>query len=318
VVANFGTSSATDVVVQVDITGGLNVSFTDTVTGTIPAAGSTPWTLDSTINTLGVGQITITAYTIFATDQYSGNDTLVSIINFNPVPAPPQGADMQRCGPGSILFTGVASDTIYWYDAPSGGNLIGIGDLNWNIDSTTTLWAQTGFNCPSATRASVVGLVIPLPPVNLGADTTTECGVAITLDAGAGYTIYTWSTTESTQTISVDTLGDFSVTVTDTSGCSNSDTIHVDCTVGVTAIATMNNVHVYPNPSSGIVNIEFGNDMSAVIVRWIDMQGQIVSEDKLNGGIRQRQYDLSSAPKGVYFLQVLSDEGISLHRVVIQ
>ena len=317
VIANFGTSVATDIPIQVDITGGLNVSFTDTVMGSIPAAGSTPWTLDSTINTMGVGQITITAYTIFATDQFSGNDTLVSVINFNPVPAPPVGTDISRCGPGPVLLTGTSSDTIYWYDAPSGGNIIGIGDVNFNLDSTTVVYAQTGFDCPSATRDSVVGTVIPLPPVNLGADTTTECGVAITLDAGSGYTIYAWSTTESTQTISVDTIGDFSVTVTDTSGCSNSDTIHVDCTVGVTALATMNNVHVYPNPSSGIVNIEFGNNTSAVTVRWIDMQGQVVSEDRLNG-VRQRQYDLSSSPKGVYFLQVISDEGVSLHRVVVQ
>jgi len=317
VVANYGSSTATDIPVQIDITGGINVTFMDTLFGSIPAAGTVPFTIDSTINTIGVGQITITAYTLSATDQYNLNDTLITVLNFNPVPAAPIVSDTSLCGPGSVTLTGSASDTIYWFDAAVGGNIMGIGDLNILVTGTTTFYAQTGFSCPSTTRDTVTVTVLPLPPVSLGPDTTIECGSSLALDAGAGYVNYLWSTTEATQSIIVDTLGDYSVTVTDTSGCINSDTVHVDCIVGVNAIVALNNVHVYPNPTGGLINIEFANQMQTVTVRWMDLQGQVVQEENLQG-VMQKQYDLSSVPKGIYILQVLSDEGNSLHRVIVQ
>jgi len=318
VVANYGSTTATDIPLQVDITGGITKSFMDTLFGSIPAGGSIPFTIDSTINTGGAGSITITAYTVYANDQFSGNDSLVSTLIINPVPPAPVGVDNSRCGPGPLTLTGTAADTIYWFDAAVGGNLMGIGTLTILFLATTdTFYAQTGYSCPSLTRDTVIATVIPLPPVSLGADTMTECGVNITLDAGAGYTIYSWSTAETTQTISVDTLGDYIVTVTDTMGCSNSDTIHVDCFVGFSSITAVNNVNVYPNPTSGIITVEIGDHITNALVRWMDVQGHLVSEDRLNG-IRKKQYDLSSAAKGIYLLQVISEEGVSIHRVIIQ
>ncbi len=317
VVANFGSNTATDIAVQIDITGAINTSFMDTLFGSIPSGGNVSFTIDSTINTTGGGAITITAYTIYATDQFSGNDTIVSVINFNPVPDAPVGMDDSRCGEGPVTLTGNATDTIYWFDAGVGGNLVGIGTYNIpNLTTTTIFYAQTGFSCPSLTRDTITITIIPLPSVSLGADTLIQCGDTITLDAGAGFFGYTWSNNETTQMINVDTLGDYIVTVVDSNGCSNSDTIHVDCYVGIIALNAVNNISVYPNPSSGIITVEMGN-ISTAIIRWIDVQGQIVTEEKLNG-VRQKQYDLTAAPKGIYLLQVISDTGVSVHRIIIQ
>ena len=185
------------------------------------------------------------------------------------------------------------------------------------LTNTTTYYAQTGFSCPSLSRDTVTITVLPLPPVNLGPDALTPCGVAITLDAGAGFVSYLWSTNETTQTISVDTTGDFSVTVTDANCCTNSDTIHVDCFVSVDEIATAGGVSVYPNPTSGMINVEFTQPVQSATIRWMDLQGQIIREEKVQG-IMQKQYDLSTQTKGVYMLQVITDDSISLHRVLVQ
>src|SRR6185503_10669128 len=118
----------------------------------------------------------------------------------------------------------------YWYDAPTGGTLLAIGTYSIPmLVNTTTFYAQTGNSCPSATRSAVTVTILPLPPVNLGPDLFIECNVDTTLDAGAGYVLYQWSTSATTQTIVVDTTGTYSVTVIDTNGCSNSDTLLVDC-----------------------------------------------------------------------------------------
>jgi hypothetical protein len=318
IVANYGSNTAMDIPIQIDITGTISVSFNDTLFGSIPAGGSIPFTIDSTFNTSGGGTYTITAYTVYPTDQLTGDDTLISVININPVPPAPVGNDISRCGPGPVTLTGTAADTIYWYDAPVGGNLIAIGTYNIPFLSvTTTFYAQTGFSCPSVTRDSVTVTILPLPQIQLGGDTLIQCGDTITLDAGPGYILYTWSNSASTQTIDVDTLGDYSVTVIDTNGCSNSDTIHVDCYVGITAISSLQNVNVYPNPSSGIITVELALSTSSATIRWIDLEGRLVSEDAITG-IHLKNYDLTSVRKGVYLLQVISDDGVSVHRVIIQ
>jgi len=72
--------------------------------------------------------------------------------------------------------------------------------------------------------------VHPLPNVDLGNDYYTCAGNTITLDAGT-HTSYLWSTNETTQQItfsySVSASEFFSVTVTDSYGCQNADTILV-------------------------------------------------------------------------------------------
>ena len=65
------------------------------------------------------------------------------------------------------------------------------------------------------------------PQPNLGNDTAFCVGDVLTLDAGAGFNSYTWSSGGSGQTEDVTTVGIYSVTVTDIAGCAGADTINV-------------------------------------------------------------------------------------------
>lgn len=66
----------------------------------------------------------------------------------------------------------------------------------------------------------------PLCSVNLGNDTSLCSGGSIILDAGADFT-YLWSDSSIAQTLTITASGTYSVTVSDTTGCSASDSIAV-------------------------------------------------------------------------------------------
>ena len=67
------------------------------------------------------------------------------------------------------------------------------------------------------------------PPVNLGADIVEDYGFCGgTLDASPRFMSYLWSTGATSQTISVNTPGPYSVTTTDVFGFTSSDTILFD------------------------------------------------------------------------------------------
>ena len=90
-----------------------------------------------------------------------------------------------------------------------------------------------------------------------------------------------------------------------------------DLTMSVTGINTqmLNGLSVYPNPSTGIFNISIGNldqDINYVIV---NAKGQEIFEAKL---LETQEIDLSSAPKGIYFIKFISNEVLRIEKVVIK
>lgn len=104
--------------------------------------------------------------------------------------------------------------------------------------SDTIIWAKTGgyykilrqINGYSLHSDSFEITSFSLPVVILGADTANCDGVTITLDAGAGYSDYLWSSGNTAQTEVIALVGntDYSVTVTDANNCQGiSDTVNV-------------------------------------------------------------------------------------------
>ncbi|MEI6124827.1 MAG: PKD domain-containing protein [Bacteroidota bacterium] len=90
---------------------------------------------------------------------------------------------------------------------------------------TYTLNVVDNNNCPGSITVIIPALTNPTPTI---AGATTICaGSSTILDAGAGYSSYLWSTNATTQTITVATVGTYSVTISNSSGCTGSASVTV-------------------------------------------------------------------------------------------
>ena len=146
--------------------------------------------------------------------------------------------------------------------------------------------------------------------------------------AGLGYPNYLWNTSETTSRISVVGLdlgiGTYTYWQTSefTNGCKDSDTLIVVVTdgVGIIDIEGVKNLKIYPNPSTGIVNLdaEFDN-ANDIKLSITDISGRIVfNKDIDNTTFVKEQIDLSSNNKGIYFINILVNNKTLTYRISIQ
>ena len=77
------------------------------------------------------------------------------------------------------------------------------------------------------------------------------------LDAGSGFSNYSWSNGETTQTITVGTTDTFTVVVTDIHGCTATDSTMLTVTIGVEHPDAVVAWLVYPNPAHDKLNVLF-------------------------------------------------------------
>jgi len=176
------------------------------------------------------------------------------------------------------------------------------------VDSSATYIATVNNGYGITASDTIVVGSMPLHVVSLGQDSTTCGNNSVLLNAGT-HNSYLWSTGATTQTITIDTLGigagtfSYWVKVSD-GGCFASDTVNITFTVcaGITEL-TQNALTVFPNPTSGIINIEGtitdGKNFEITICNNL---GKVIA--RVNN---LKTIDMSKFENGIYFLKVKSE-----------
>jgi hypothetical protein len=157
------------------------------------------------------------------------------------------------------------------------------------------------------------------PTIPLGDSAKLCTGFQIILNAGNSGMNFSWSTGDVSQTILVGSGGPYTVTVTDTTGCSTTHTVEVKehLCVGIDETRFAEAWHVYPNPSRGVMTLELETaPTSNLTLQVIGMDGRTMKNFVLSQQITA--LDLGSLSSGVYFLRMLTPEKVYSKRIVIE
>jgi gliding motility-associated-like protein len=178
--------------------------------------------------------------------------TVTATINAQPSTPSPDPVAPVCYGETAQLTATITAGTLNWYNAPTGGTLLGTGSpfTTAALTADTTFYAEATStnNCPAPSRQAVTVSVLALPVVQ---DEDVEfCEkTRTTISAGISGVTYEWSTGATTQTIQITQAGTYTVKVTNPAGCSAVKTI---------TATTL--------PTADIIRVEVNTDVATIIM----------------------------------------------------
>ena len=252
---------------------------------------------------------TSATYSVTGTDTNGcANTDDVSIVVNNLPTVSAVASDSTICVGQSITFNGQGADTYTWNNNVTNGTAIS--------PNTSGTYSVTGTDANGCVNSADVSIVVNnLPVVDLGADIT-KCDyeAPITLNAGS-HTSYLWNNNLTSATLSVTTSGTYSVTVSNAAGCVSTDEIVVNLQDCAGIEETQIFANIYPNPTSGLVNINLSMTLSNANIQLIDLQGKILfANPEFNG--QNLMLDLNNFSNGMYLLQIEQNSQISKFKLI--
>ncbi len=154
------------------------------------------------------------AVTVISNGCSKTSDPVLITVNPLPVVTISSSGSTEFCFGGSVVLTSSAGSSYVWSNGATTQSTTVSSTGNYSVTVTN------GNGCSSTSAATAV-TVYALPTVTIMASGPTEfcAGGSVVLTASAGSS-YVWSNGETTQSITVSTPGNYSVTVTNVNGCS--------------------------------------------------------------------------------------------------
>ncbi|MFN8286259.1 MAG: T9SS type A sorting domain-containing protein [Chitinophagales bacterium] len=186
-------------------------------------SGSYSWSTGSSNPVINVSPTSTTTYTVTVTNANNCTATASASVTVNANPNATIAASTDTiCNGSSVTLTASSGASYVWNNNSSNAVLTASPTANTTYSVTVT----DANNC-SSTASQEIAVINVATTLQASGPTTFCAGGSVTLDAGAGFDSYNWSSGETTQTITVSNSGSFTCTVTQ-SGCSGvSNTVNV-------------------------------------------------------------------------------------------
>ena len=241
----------------------------------------------------------------------SSSSVAYHMIEYGPTGFTPGSGTVQGSATKPLVVSGLTGGANYDYYVM---DTCTAGSSNWSSAQSITM--PTG----------------PLPTISYTVSNSNVSGTASTFDfdASASGGIAHWDfgtgdTAIASGAVQYDYTanGNYTVTLSVINGCGSTDsTFTVNVTgIGIVEPSFGKSLSIYPNPTLGNVNIDFSvNGVDDVTISIVNALGQTISKQKLGNvsGEVNHNINLSSKPKGVYLVQIESNEGRVIRRITLQ
>ncbi|MFN8285965.1 MAG: T9SS type A sorting domain-containing protein [Chitinophagales bacterium] len=202
------------------------------VTLSAPAGLSYNWSNNATAQSIVVTQAGTYTVTVTNANNCSAASS-PTVVTVNPLPSATinAGGATSFCPGGSVQLTSAGASSYHWSNSAT------TQSITVSQSGSYTLTITDANNCSNTASQTVTVFTAPDATVTTNKPTTICPGDSVTLTAPAGLT-YSWSNNATTQNITVNQNGNFTVTVTDANSC--------------TAVSSLTTVTVSNNATAGI------------------------------------------------------------------
>ncbi|MFN9596816.1 MAG: HYR domain-containing protein [Bacteroidota bacterium] len=221
------------------ISGTFGVCSGAAATLTANATGATSYLWNTGAVTQTINPTTAGTYTATVTNSFGCTGTASQAVTITSNPVPSITGTFIVCQGNTATLTATAGYTSYLWNTGATTQTI-----NPSAAGTYTVTVTGTGGCTGSQSQSVT--VNPLPTVSISGSSTVCQGTTTTWTATSGLTSYLWSTGATTASINVGTAGTYTVTATNSNGCSNTSSKQL--TVNPTN-ATTQNVNRCPGTS---------------------------------------------------------------------
>jgi serine protease len=271
---------------------------------------------------------TTTTYTVEGDDGTCSDDVSITIVVDQDPVADYSYSPAALCNGVDIQFDGsISIDASSYYWTFTNGSISNSSQIfpvaNFPIGSNNVkLVVTNSCNVKDSVTYSLNVNALPTKP-NLGIDFIECINTPIALDAGTGYSSYSWTGgTSSTNILNVSssTAGaqTYTVIVTNASGCEEGDTIQITYQT-CTNINDLNEagISIYPNPAENSFNISIESINDKIAFAMYNSIGELVKNMELNGAedIIIHSIDIADLASGIYVIELRTKDKVFIEKL---
>lgn len=223
-------------------------------------------------------------------------------------------------GAASVAVSGGASPYEYQWS-----NMATTASIS-NLEAGTYIVTVTGVN-----GCELISSIVVEEPaeININIDLVTDDtdsgngSIFVTASGGVPGYSYNWfnendilvSTNEDPQNL---TEGIYYVVVTDATNCMRTSLqVQISTMVDVKEIALINNIHLFPNPSTGLLNINIDSNLNkSIAFQILDQNGKLVYNIEQIENLNQT-LDLTHLQNGLYWCKFIVEDRVFIKRIVM-
>lgn len=267
-------------------------AWTDSYTGTIPSSGNSTW---------GWGKV----------DAHEGLLDLLTKIPAQPTISP--AGNVAFCqGQNAQLSTTSGFTAYQWSNNTTTQNIT----VSTSGSYTVRVTNNQGYISPwSAPKNVTVHQNPPTPNITINGNVLTSSSTT----GNQWYLNGNLISGATQQNYTAQQNGNYNVVVTNANNCSAQSNTLAFTTVGIADLERVGVTSVYPNPTNGLLNIQFSDNQQDVQLEIYDVSGRVHIQKRVMT-ISQNSVEtlnLENLTTGVYTLRILTNENQATFRIVV-